>query len=92
MIADIATSVLALILVVGMILGLAWFMRRFRLTPIGTQKGHTKELHILEQQIIDSRNRLILVAWRGDTYLLASGDGGVKRIASKPHKPEEGHS
>lgn len=69
-------AVLALILVVGIILGLAWLLRRYGLGdgPHGAL-GRKKRLSTIESTTVDSRHRLILVRRDETEHLLLVGPG-----------------
>lgn len=72
------------------LLGLAaWAIRRFGLIP-GQPKvrGNSREIKIIENQMLDARNRLMVVNWRGKDYLLGSGQNGLNVI----DQAEEGNS
>ena len=65
---------LALSLVLGLILGLAWLVRRFgpgsRLLP---NSGKTRRLGIVEVVTVDARRRLILLKRDSKEYLVLLG-------------------
>lgn len=70
-----------LFLMLGALGLMAWMVRRFGLLP-GTVK-HTpgnKELEIVASKVLDARNRLVVVRWRGRDILLAAGQNGVRTI------------
>lgn len=66
--------VVALILVIGLILGFAWVMRRFGFGG-GLQGalGRKRRLATVETTIIDSRNRVVLVRRDDVEHLLLIG-------------------
>jgi flagellar protein FliO/FliZ len=73
----------ALILVLGLILGLSWLLRRFggglgRIT--GTPPS---DLRVVEWKSLDARRRLAVVQWDGREHLLCLGPGGDCRIAER---------
>ena len=70
-----------LFLMIGTLWLLAWAVRRYGLLP-GTHKIRPgeKELEIIGSQVLDPRNRLLVVRWRGSDYLLGAGSNGVTVI------------
>lgn len=71
---DLIRMLLALTLVIGLMMGLAWVMRRFDILKIGnTVKATTEEMSIQHSRAIDSRRRLVQVTWKGEDILLLLG-------------------
>jgi flagellar protein FliO/FliZ len=73
----------ALILVLGIILGLAWAVRRFggRLgLPAGVQPS---DLRVVEWKSLDVRRKLAVVRWDGREHLLVLGPAGDCVIAHR---------
>ncbi len=70
-----------LFLMLGVLGLMAWLVRRFGLLP-GTvrQTPGNKELEIVASKVLDARNRLVVVRWRGRDILLAAGQNGVRTI------------
>jgi flagellar protein FliO/FliZ len=66
--------VLALVLVLGLIAGLAWLVRRFGLAgPLATPAGRTRRLQLVEVLTLDARRRLVLVRRDETEHLLLLG-------------------
>jgi flagellar protein FliO/FliZ len=66
--------VLALILVLGLIVGLAWLVRRFGLAgPLATPMGRARRLQLVEVLTLDARRRLVLVRRDEVEHLLLLG-------------------
>lgn len=85
MIESALTTIGALLLVIGLLFGLFWTMRRLGAIPGQmSRKQSERELTILEVLPIDPKNRLILVEWGAKTYLLAAGANGVQAIDKQP--------
>lgn len=69
-------AVLALILVVGIILGLAWLLRRYGLGDgAHNALGRKKRLMTIESTSVDARHRLVLVRRDETEHLLLVGPG-----------------
>lgn len=81
-------AVLALILVVGIILGLAWLLRRYGLGD-GAQNalGRKKRLSTIESTTIDARHRLVLVRRDQTEHLLLIGHGDSLVVESSIQTP-----
>ena len=78
----------ALILVLGIILGLAWLLRRYG-GSIGLRPGAAaSDLRIVEWKTIDVRRKLAVIRWDGREHLLVLGPAGdcviAHRSASEP--------
>jgi len=72
--ASYARFVLALLVVLGLIAALAWFVRRYGPAGIAMRvTGHTKRLAIVEIAPVDARRRLVLVSRDGVEHLLLIG-------------------
>ncbi|GIL41505.1 flagellar biosynthetic protein FliO [Roseiterribacter gracilis] len=66
--------ILALILVLGLIVGLAWLVRRFGLAgPLVTPAGRVRRLQLVEVLTLDARRRLVLVRRDETEHLLLLG-------------------
>lgn len=92
-IADIARAGLALVLVIGLMFGLAMLMRRLDNARIGNRHGSESQVHTL--RTLDSRRRLVEVHWRGEIILVMTGPEAdivlARRIAegnNKIHDPK----
>lgn len=73
------------------LLGLtAWAVKKFGLLP-GQPKltGKKKQLAVIDSQMLDARNRLVVVNWRGRDYFLGTGQNGVTLIDSDADRGEE---
>ena len=72
-----------LFIMLGALALMAWLVRRFGLMP-GTArvKPGDKELEIVASRLLDARNRLVVVRWRGRDYLIGTGANGVMTIDS----------
>ena len=72
-----------LFIMLGLLGLLAWMVKRFGLLPgqprIG---GKDKQLEILDSQMLDTRNRLVVVRWRGKDYFIGTGQTSVTLIDS----------
>jgi flagellar protein FliO/FliZ len=65
---------LALLLVLGLILGLAWLVRRFGLAgPLAVPPGRRRRLQLVEVLTLDARRRLVLVRRDEAEHLLLLG-------------------
>lgn len=73
----------ALILVLGLILGLTWLLRRFGSGLGRTPGAPPSDLRIVEWKSLDARRRLAVVRWDGREHLLCLGPGGDIRIAER---------
>lgn len=58
---DIARFILSFVVVIGLIGGLAWVLRRYGAGRIATAGGRKGRLGVVEVAIIDARRRLVLV-------------------------------
>jgi len=82
---DIANAVLALLIVLGLIGGLAWFLRRAGGLPGLARRagqGGARRLAIEESRAIDTRHRLVLVSRDGTEHLLLLGPSGTTLVES----------
>lgn len=70
-----------LFIMLGGLVLMAWLVRRFGLVP-GTvrAKPGDKELKIVASRLLDARNRLVVVRWRGRDYLIGTGANGITAI------------
>lgn len=81
--------VLALCLVLGLILGLVWLMRKFGPPGLGGAEGGRRRLKVLEALQIDPKHRLVLVRRDDREHLLLLGsqsvvvESGIERAADK---------
>ena len=73
----------ALILVLGIILGLAWLLRRYG-GSIGLKAGQpASDLRIVEWKTIDVRRKLAVIRWDGRDHLMVFGPAGDCVIAHR---------
>jgi flagellar protein FliO/FliZ len=73
----------ALILVLGIILGLAWLLRRYG-GSIGLKAGAAaSDLRIVEWKTIDVRRKLAVIRWDGREHLLVLSPAGDCVIAHR---------
>lgn len=82
---DIANAVLALLIVLGLIGGLAWFLRRAGGLPglaRNAAQAGARRLTIEESRAIDTRHRLVLISRDGTQHLLLIGPNGTMLVES----------
>jgi flagellar protein FliO/FliZ len=73
----------ALVLVLGLILGLTWLLRRFS-GAFGQTAGITpSDLKVVEWKSLDARRKLAVVRWDGREHLLCLGPAGDFRVAER---------
>ena len=70
---------LALILVLGLILGLTWALRRYGGHMMSVSIGGKRRLAIVEALQLDSKHRLVLLRRDGTEHLVILG-GGVQVV------------
>lgn len=82
---DALRAIGALILVLGLILGLAWAVRRYggRIGMTGPQQ-RTADLRVVEFRTLDMRRKLAVVQWGDREHLLCIGPAGDCVIAERP--------
>lgn len=73
---DYLRSVAALVLVLGMILGVLWLLRRFGVPGMVPPRNTVRRLALVETIALDSRRRLVLVRRDGREHLLLLGSTG----------------
>ena len=73
---DYLRSVAALVLVLGMILGVLWLLRRFGVPGMVPPRNAVRRLTLVETIALDSRRRLVLVRRDGREHLLLLGATG----------------
>lgn len=73
---DYLRSVAALVLVLGMILGVLWLLRRFGVPGMVPARNAARRLTVVETIALDSRRRLVLVRRDGREHLLLLGSAG----------------
>ncbi len=75
---DLSSVILSLVLVVGFIFAAAWVVRR---TPFGVGRGNGP-LKVLAALPLGPRERLLLVAARGEELLIAVSPAGVFNVGA----------
>ena len=65
--------VVSLALVVGLLLGVLWALRRFNIGGMVARPGARRRLAVVETMALDSRRRLMLVRRDGVEHLLLVG-------------------
>ena len=80
---EIFSALAALFFVLALLGIFAWGVKRSGLMP-GQARGKTgvKQLEIIESKMVDGRNRLVVVSWRGKQFLLGTNPGGMRLISS----------
>jgi len=83
MMTEIISALAVLLFVLGLFGLFAWGVKRSGLLP-GQVRGKSNEKHleVLESKMIDGRNRLVVVSWRGKQFLLGTNPAGMKLISS----------
>lgn len=91
MMMDVFAAFATLLFVLGLFGFMAWGIKRSGLLPgHAPLKGSEKQLDILESKMVDGRNRLVVVAWRGNRYLLGTNPNSIRLLASDNDKDQEG--
>ncbi len=71
-----------LLFVLGIMLAIAWGIRKVGLLPgQPLLKGTEKQIEVLESRMLDGRNRLIVVQWKNKQYLLATNPNTVRVVS-----------
>lgn len=77
----------ALILVLGILLGFAWLLRRYG-SSIGLKTGQkASDLSVVEWRTLDMRRKLAVIRWDGRDHLLCLGPVNDLLIAQRPTPP-----
>jgi flagellar protein FliO/FliZ len=79
--------VLALVFVVGLLLGLLWLLRRLAPAGMITRPAGRRRLGVVESAAVDSRRRLVLVRRDDTEHLLLIGGGNDLVIESRAASP-----
>ncbi len=80
---DALRAIAALALVLGILLGLAWLLRRYG-GSIGLKAGiASSDLRVVEWRNLDMRRKLAVVRWDGREHLLCLGPAGDTLVASR---------
>jgi len=81
---DIFSALASLLFVLGLLGLFAWAVKRYGLVPGHSRvKTGEKQLDILESKMVDGRNRLVVVSWRGKQFLLGTNPGGIRVLAAE---------
>ncbi len=84
---DALRAVGALILVLGILLGLAWALRRYG-GAMGLRAGPApSDLRVIEWKSLDMRRKLAVVHWDGREHLLCLGPTGDLLVAQRQAPP-----
>ncbi len=85
-------ALLALLAIIGVILFLAWLVKRFGLGPITPNATQQKRIALIAALGIDSKRRILLVRCDDKEHLLLVGGNTDLLIESMPkHKEEKLH-
>ena len=89
---EIFRSIGALLLTLGLLLGLAWVLKRYGL--LGNVKGQgqaLKRLKIIENLWLDAgRTRIVIIACDGKEQLILIGPNGASQIGNIDNKTNDG--
>jgi flagellar protein FliO/FliZ len=77
-------ALLSLVLVLGLIAGAGYVVRRYGQGGLMLKKGARRRLSVVEQLTIDNRRRLLLVKKDGAEHLLLVGGTSDLLIESRP--------
>jgi flagellar protein FliO/FliZ len=78
----------ALILVLGILLGGAWLLRRYG-SKLGLKGvAASNDLRVVEWRTLDIRRKLVVVRWGDTEHLLVLAPTGDTRLASREAAPE----
>lgn len=78
----------ALILVLGLIVGLAWALRKYG-GALGNRVGaQPSDLKVLEWRALDVRRKLAVIRWDGREHLVCLGPAGDFKVAERPSPPD----
>lgn len=82
---EVFRALAALLLVLGLILGLAWGVRRYggRL-GLSSSAPRVDDLRVVEFRSLDMRRKLAVVRWGDKEHLLCVGPAGDCVIAERP--------
>jgi len=84
---DALRAIAALALVLGILLGLAWLLRRYG-GSVGLKAGlPASDLRVVEWRSLDMRRKLAVVRWDGRDHLLCLGPAGDTLVASRDTPP-----
>ena len=82
---DVFRAIGALILVLGLILGLTWAVRRYGGgISMGGAAPRANDLRVVEYRPLDMRRKLAVVRWGDREHLICVGPAGDCVIAERP--------
>ncbi len=85
MMTDIFSAFAALVFVLGLLGLFVWALKRFGLVPGHVVTGKaSKQIKILENQMLDGKNRLVSMRWHDKDYLIGTGANGITVIDKRP--------
>lgn len=79
---DLATTFGSLVLVVGLILGLAWLLKRMKVPALGQQKG----MRIVSQLTVGTKERIAVIQVGEEQFLIGITPQSIQTLA-KLEKP-----
>jgi flagellar protein FliO/FliZ len=83
-------AIAALVLVIGIMLGLAWAVRRYG-GAIGLRPGVPgDDPAVVSWKTLDVRRKLAVVRWDGRDHLICVGPAGDFKLAERPAPPAAG--
>jgi flagellar protein FliO/FliZ len=77
----------ALILVLGLLLGGFWLLRRYG-GKVGLKAGASSDLKVVEWRTLDIRRKLAVIRWGGREHLLVLGPAGDILVGQRDAPPE----
>lgn len=87
---EVLRAIGALILVLGLILGMAWAVRKYGgRFGMGVGQARQADLRVVELKSLDMRRKLVVVRWGDDEHLLCVGPAGDCVVANRPASDSE---
>ena len=84
---DALRAIGALALVLGILLGFAWLLRKYG-SSMGIKVGpEASDLRVVEWRSLDMRRKLAVVRWDGRDHLLCLGPAGDIVVANRTAQP-----
>jgi len=84
---DALRAIGALALVLGILLGFAWLLRKYG-SSMGIKVGQeASDLRVVEWRSLDMRRKLAVVRWDGRDHLLCLGPAGDIVVANRTAQP-----
>lgn len=77
----------ALILVLGLLLGGFWLLRRYG-SKIGMSPASSSDLRVVEWRTLDIRRKLAVIRWDGREHLMVLGPTDDTLVASRDAPPD----